>query len=231
MAVVFDAQSSNGVGAATTGPLNFNHTIGAGVTKGVALVFIAYRLGATETFTVTIGGTTATQITGTATNEANIIGSVCFGLATGNLTGVVAVAISWTNSLAIGAGIITFDNVDQAVPYSNGTSAHYVNGTASISLPITGTSGGATVDGLGSTGSGDTIAGPTGSATGVFGITCSDGMRFEGSYELDGSHTHTWTTSGGSTAQSGVNVNADAGTIITGLGRKHQGFIYARPYL
>jgi hypothetical protein len=216
MAVSYDAQSSHRLDAAGTGPLSHNHTIGGGVTKGLVLVFISYRSGATETFTVTVGGVSATEIASTAANEVSLIGSVCFGVATGASTGVKAIDVSWTNSLAVCVGVVSFDGVDQATPYSNGTATTYAFAVSVASLAITGTAGGATVDGVCNRGTGD-ITGPNGTATQTFAQSASDGMRLEGSYELNGSHTHTWTTGGQRGTHAGVNVNADADTAITGL--------------
>jgi hypothetical protein len=159
---------------------------------------------------VDVGGSAATFIPGTFTNEANVVVCYVYGLVTGNTTGNQTVTVGWGggNDLAAGAAAHAFGGVDQTTPYDGWTAENYAFGVTTLSRTIASEEGDMTVD-WAATNNNTAHSGAT--QTQVLGFNpTSDGLTISSSI-ADGaaSNAHGWTLTGSArSVQAGLNLNA-----------------------
>lgn len=123
MGVAFDNVATGSNSSATTSIPSFNLVIGA-IVNGAVVVAISFAQNTVSAVAVTIGGVSATLISGTDTGTTATSRSMMFGLATGSTTGSQAIVISWTGAANAIAGAVSAGGVNQATPFINGTAAH-----------------------------------------------------------------------------------------------------------
>lgn len=148
MAVAFDAVAHGSTSAAGTSIPNFTLTIGGGVTNGAVVVGVAFLNATPTSVAVTIGGSSATNITNTNATNSNGTRTLLFGLATGASTGATTISVSWTGSASGSAGALSFSGVNQGTPFTNGTTHTVITGAGggTDSVTVTSTSGDMTLD-------------------------------------------------------------------------------------
>jgi hypothetical protein len=223
MAVAYDnsvTTGGDGVTNLTTGSFTIS-----GSNRVATISFSAWAITVACTgFSGSVGGVSATQITGTNTGlqsevQTNIMGVIA--PPTGSQTGTM----SWTNACTADIAVMTATGADQTTPFTNGTFANGSGTTASVT--ISSTSGDMTQDVTGDRAN-DIPSSPSQTqrwATNDFATIA--GSTAAGS----ASNVHSWTITSSAWVSSGVNiaqVAAGGGTTITGLGKRLQGFIYSQ---
>lgn len=116
MAITFDAQS-NAVGSSRVSPLSWVHTIGAGATKGILMIGIAYYVGVSID-SVTVDRNAATLVATKGTGGGGHPETQIYYYLTGSTTGSVTIAVNWTgnmDSFSLGCAMSYF-HVDQTTP-------------------------------------------------------------------------------------------------------------------
>lgn len=142
MAAAFDSTASNIVVGGTSVPsFNINLVSGSNMAVAVGLMFLG---NATTAITVTVGGTSATLVSGTDTTTDRSHRSMIFVVAKGTATGNQSVAVSWTTAADCIAAAVGASGVDQSTPMNNGTWASGASTTPSVT--ITSASGDLTLD-------------------------------------------------------------------------------------
>lgn len=205
MAATYDAAGYGENASATTSIPNFTITLAG--TSGAVLVFLAMGDTTATGITVTIGGVSASLISGTDTSAPSSYRSLVYGLATGSTSGSQTVSISWTTGMYAAASAICATNVDQTTPFTNGTgNSSGSGGTGSVT--VTSATDDLTFAGI-SCESGGVPTSPNqtqvhaDSAAFQVGIGTS---RAAGAASVQ----HTWSTGSG-WAMSGVNIKASSG--------------------
>ena len=144
-ATTLDAYAHGSTASAGTSIPSFNLTIGS-ITNGSVIVGIGCSA-ATTSMTVTVGGSSASLVTGTDSAASNNYHTYIFAKATGSSTGSTAIAISWTGTASCAAEAVSFGTTNQTTPCTGGTSATGQNGvTGDPSLAITSQSNDLTFD-------------------------------------------------------------------------------------
>lgn len=133
MAATFDAA---GYGENTSSGTSIpDFTVTQAGTDGAVAVVLLFSNNAVSGVTVTIGGVSASLISGTDTGSTVDYRSMIYGLATGSASGSQTVAVSWTGSSWAGASALAATSVNQSTPFSNGTTNTGGSGpTASITI-------------------------------------------------------------------------------------------------
>jgi hypothetical protein len=147
--VAFDNVTTGSNSTATTSIPSFNLTIGS-ITNGAVSVGISFDVNTVSAVSVTIGGVSASLISGTDSGTTqSTCRSMIFGLATGSTTGSQAIVITWTGAADAVAGAVSAGGVNQSTPFQHGTfSDGQDNGSGGgdPSLTITSATGDMTLD-------------------------------------------------------------------------------------
>ncbi|GEM_PF-5864945 len=208
-AVVFDATANSNATNGTSIP-NFNITLGSGSNKAV-LIGLSFSSNAVSGVTVTVGGQAASLISGTDSGTTGTERSLQFGRIT-TLSGVQAVAISWTGASSAVVGVVSATGVDQTTPFKNGT---FSSGAATpASVTITSAAGDMTIDTIAVVGGGNAPGAPTQTSrwntadggNNVFGV----GSTAAGAATV----THQWTVDG-AWVSSGADFNQSVAAVPT----------------
>ena len=129
--VTYDNTASGG---ANSSPLSFNITIGSGSNRAVA-VGCSFSSSVTG-ITVTVGGSSATLVSGTQSSGESYISTIHVLAAPSS--GSQSVSVSWTGTSSTYCGAVSASGVDQATPMNNGTFEHNGSGpTASVTITTT----------------------------------------------------------------------------------------------
>ncbi len=210
MSVAYDAVSNQ---AETTGDitsLGWNHTIGA-ITNGVVVVGLTWRYTAIPSnVAVTVDSVSAPKVTGTGQSQG-LIASELYAVATGSKSGVVAIAVSWTEAAPAGGAAISFGGGNQATPVNGGCGQIYEYGDGAYDQAIASAIGDATMDLATNRSNGDNFISPT--QTSRVNWNCSDvGLHAVMSTAVGAaSNVHGWTQTNASRGtQSGVNIKIAA---------------------
>lgn len=205
MAATYDAA---GYGENTSSGTSIpNFTISLTGSDGAVAVILLFSNNAVSGVAVTIGGVSASLITGTDTGTATDYRTMIYGLATGSTSGSQTVSVSWTGSSWAGASAMAATSVDQTTPFDNGTTN--TGGTGpTASITVTSATDDLTFAGFAAE-SGSQPTAPT--QTQVH----ADRVQFQigvGTSRAAGAATvsHQWNTGSG-WAYSGVNINASSG--------------------
>ena len=201
--------------SAGTSIASCSFTIPGGTTNGAVAVGLTFQTPGTPTaITVTVGGASATLVSGTDTGSTPPSGTrrrgMIYCVATGSTTGAQTVSVSWTGSTNGDAGMIGASGVDQTTPCNNGTFASTT--TATMATSITSTSGDLTfdwtIDDSGSAGVPNT---PTQTQRLAFQDNSFNSGNGLSTGPGTGTTTHQWTVSVGNGAtMSGTNFKAAA---------------------
>lgn len=200
MAVAFDnVASTNSFGATSLTTPAF--TISGENRAGMLQLYVTEEN--TSGLSGSIGGVSASAITGADTTTGNPNGRcLCWGAAnpaTGSQTGTM----SWTSaSTACGLGALTATGVDQTTPFNNGNQVTTDANPASVDLVITSVSGDLTA----------TVANNTNSLTGT-NQTIKWGPSVLGAGDIGpgtGTTTHTWSGNAFNWFLAGANFKATA---------------------
>lgn len=137
--VVFDAISNNGTSSAGTSIPNFTHTIGASLSNVVCAIGLTFSINSVTGITITVGGTSASLVSGTDSGTTFGYRQMIFAIAKGSASGAQTISVSWTGSCAACAGVISVSGGDQTTPMNNGsfTSVFQGAGGGNISSSIT----------------------------------------------------------------------------------------------
>lgn len=115
---------------------SFSITLGGTSSTRAVLVGLTFYQNTASGITVTVGGNSASLISGTDTGNTYSRRSMLYGLPT-SLTGAQTVAISWTTNEYGAFGAISATAVNQSTPFANGTFAGSNSSASSASLTIT----------------------------------------------------------------------------------------------
>jgi hypothetical protein len=212
--VAFDA-TANGAVISGTSIGDFTLTIGS-ISNGTVVVWFGWgETGEPTSITITVGGNPPTLVSGTTSNQDDLVGTSMYCLATGSDTGAQTVSVSWTGTNSAVAVATSFSGVDQTTPCQNGTQAGYIFSATSASLAITSATGNMTFDGLANR---TTTSISDANFTERFNLLTGDQSSAGQTEPGSATNTHTWTMPTGRAGQSGVDIRAvpAGGVAITG---------------
>ena len=153
-APVYDAYADGAVSNGSSIP-SFNLNVGSG---GNAAVIVSVRSEASTAtpaadITVTVGGVSATLISGATGSDQGFAKNHLFGVAIGAATGNQAIVVSWTSGNAFNHAVASsFTGVDQTTPFDNGNGRAIGFGATSSTLSITSATGDLTFSDVGEKG-------------------------------------------------------------------------------
>lgn len=207
-AVTYDAAGYGENTSSTTSIPDF--TVSLTGTNGAVAVVVTQSINSATGISVTIGGVSASLVSGTDSGTSQAYRSFIYGLATGSTSGSQTVSVSWTGSAWAAASAVAATGVDQTTPFNNGTFNQAGTGPTA-SVVVTSATDDLTFAGV-SCESGGTPTAPT--QTSVH----ADNAGFQvgiGSSRAAGAATvtHEWSTGSGWTF-SGVNFRAASATPI-----------------
>lgn len=134
--VTFEAAATGINWTTATTSVSFSITLGGTSSTRAVLVGIAHHSTGATGITVTVGGQSASLISGTDTGSTYTRRTMLYGIAT-TLTGAQTVAISWTSAQDGCASAISAVNVNQTTPFDSGTMYGYTGSASSISRTVT----------------------------------------------------------------------------------------------
>jgi len=137
--VSYEAAAHTHISTAGTSA-SFSITLGGTSSTRAVMVGLTFYQNTASGITVTVGGNSASLISGTDTGTTYTRRSMLYGLPT-SLTGAQTVAISWTTNEFGAFGAISATGVNQATPFNNGTFTGHNGSASTASLTITGRSG------------------------------------------------------------------------------------------
>lgn len=133
MAVSYDAAGYGENTSSTTSIPNF--TVSLTGSNGAVAVTLCMGINNATGISVTIGGVSASLISGSDTGTAQSYRALTYGLATGSTSGSQTVSISWTTACWAAASAVAATSVDQTTPFNNGTFNSSGTGpTASVTI-------------------------------------------------------------------------------------------------
>ena len=175
--------------------------------NGAVAVSLVFRDAVPGGLTVSVGGQSASAVSGATSNESDLVSVIIYGVAMGSASGSQTVSASWTGARYCGLAAVAFTRVDQTTPFQNGAGASYAYGVTAASLAITSAVNNMTLDVV-TNRSNDAITGNTQTERYNFNAS-SAGLTMAGSTAAGSpSNTHAWTISGDRGAHAGVSVNA-----------------------
>lgn len=212
-AVAYDATANGQRTTADVTIADFTLTIGS-ITNGAVGVGLVFSANTATGITVTIGGVSATLVSGSDSGTARASRSMIYALATGSTTGAQTVSIAWTGAMRAAAAAVSMSGVNQSTPTANGT---FASGTPTpSSVTVTSATGNLTLE-ASSFVSGNAPTSPT--QTSVYAANPGSQVGI-GVSRADGGATvvHGWSNTGSAWTASGVDLVASTEGAVSSTG-------------
>ena len=119
MPVTYDAEGYGENTSSTTSIPDF--TISLSGSSGAVSIGLCMSINSATGISVTVGGVSASLLSGTDSGTTETYRSLIYGVATGSSSGSKTVSISWTGAAWATASAICATGVDQTTPFQNGT--------------------------------------------------------------------------------------------------------------
>ena len=166
-AAAFDATAHGSTSAAGTSITSFNITLGS-LTDGMVKVDLGFSSNAVSAVSVTVGGSSATLVSGTDSTTSSAYRGMTYCIPVGTTSGAKAVVVSWTGTSSGAATASSWQHVNQSTPCSHGTFAFCASAcTGTSAVTITSATNDAASDGL-TAESGATPTAPTQTSVAAF---------------------------------------------------------------
>lgn len=229
----YNSSNSSETSGSATSIAAFNVALVGTVLNGYAVASLVFSSQAPTGITVTIGGASAVELTGSPVNASGTQVRQ-YGRAIGDTSGNLSCSASWTTAAVAGMTVVVADGIKQTSSFISpiSTAADAGAGSATPTLTVTGgASGDFTVAAL-ALDSGRQPTAPLQTSAYASNVQFQAGMGVSYGARSGGDVTHGWTDSGATSyAFAGVNlIQADGGggspsPVI--VGKRFRGLIYS----